>query len=146
MALLDILKGKKRKADDKLKRPSKGVFKQSEKKEVSALPEQKGETEKKPKQKQGESLLASRVLLSPHITEKSAISGEGGAYVFRVATSSNKIMIKRAIEEFYGLKPRKISITNIPAKRRISRGKVGTKPGFKKAVVYLKKGDTIDIS
>lgn len=127
-----------------MKRPPKGVFKQPKKPEVKKEDEVK--TEEKPKQKQMESLLASKVLLSPHATEKSTLSAEGGAYVFRVAPDSNKVMIKRAIEEFYGFKARKVSITNMPSKRRISRGRVGTKSGFKKAVVYLKEGDKIDLT
>lgn len=142
MALLDIFKGrKKKKADEKLKRPPKGVFKQS--KQIEAEKEEVKE-EKKPKQK--ESLLASRVLLSSHTTEKSTISAESGVYVFRVAPNSNKVMIKQAIEEFYGFRPRKVSITNMPSKRRINRGKVGTRSGFKKAVVYLKEGDKIEVT
>jgi len=145
MALLDIFKDKKKKADEKLKRPPKGVFKQSERKKPEIIKEDK-KREDKPLKKQRESLLASEVILSPHTTEKSALSAENGAYVFRVASGTNKVIIKRAIEEFYGFKPEKISITNIPSKKRINRGKVGIKPGFKKAVVYLKKGDEIDIT
>lgn len=141
MALLDIFKGKKKKADKKLKRPPKGVFKQSEKKKSQPSKKEKLSEEKFPKRK--DSVLASRVILAPHITEKSTLSAEKGVYAFRVSSGSNKVMIKRSIEELYGFKPTKINIVNIPSKRRVSRGRAGVKPGFKKAVVYLKKGDKI---
>ncbi len=160
MALLDILKkspfrkgtGKNRKADEKLKRPSKGALKRpvsskDTESKVSVESEKGKETaESKSKVKHGESELAANAILSPHTTEKSAISAEGGAYVFRVAPNANKVMIKRAVEEFYGFKPKKVRITNMPSKSRINRGKVGTKSGFKKAVVYLKEGDEIEIT
>jgi large subunit ribosomal protein L23 len=93
---------------------------------------------------QGKSLLAAEFLLKPHITEQSNISSQKGVYTFRVHPSANKIIVKKAIKEMYGFKPVKVSIINIPAKKRIVRGKTGTKSGFKKALVYLKSGDKIE--
>ena len=85
----------------------------------------------------------SSVVLGPRITEKSARSSEKGIYVFNVSAKTNKSEIKKAIKSLYGVTPVKISITIIADKAVIRRGVEGTKAGGKKAVVYLKKGDTI---
>ena len=67
-------------------------------------------------------------------------------YVFKVAEKANKTMIKRAVKETYGVAPRKINIVNIPPKKIFLRRQEGIKPGFKKAVIFLKKGEKIEIS
>ncbi|PIS13492.1 MAG: 50S ribosomal protein L23 [Candidatus Tagabacteria bacterium CG09_land_8_20_14_0_10_41_14] len=138
MGLLDIIRGKKkRKADEKLKRPPKGAFK---------TPKSKVAEKVAGGVKEGQSELASEVILSPHITEKAILVSEESVFVFRVSPEANKILIKKAIKELYGLEPIKIRITNMPAKLRFSRGKQGRRPGYKKAMVYFKKGDKIDIT
>lgn len=145
MALFDIFKrDKKKKVEEKLKRPPKGALKSS-----SAAAKQKTEELQKEKEggaKEGKSEFASGVVLAPHITEKSANCSENGVYVFRVAPAANKIMIKRAIKELYGFTPLRIRTIKMPAKLRLVRGKTGVKPGYKKAAVYLKEGDKIDLS
>ena len=97
---------------------------------------------KKTNQKQ--SLLASEFILRPHITEQSAFLAKQNVYTFRVHPSANKIIIKKAIKEMYGFEPIKINIINVPLKKRIVRGKVGIKSGYKKALVYLKESDKIE--
>jgi len=144
MALLDIFKGKKqRKAEEKLKRPSKGAFQQAKKKDEEKPKEARVE---KGELKKAKSELPSRVLLAPHITEKSTLSAEKGIYAFRVAPSASKVMIRQAIADLYGYKPRKITIANMPAKTRSVRGKKGVKPGYRKAMIYLKEGDKIELA
>jgi len=162
MGLLDIFKkGKKRKADDKLKRPPKGVLKRPSiakpVKPFSAGKPEK-EEEKKPvvqekapssvKATEGKSELASRVILAPLITEKSTYLSERNVFVFRVASKANKVMIKKAIKELYGFDTRKIGMISAPSKPRFTRrgGRPGSRSGFKKAVVYLKEGDKIDLA
>ena len=149
MGLFDILKGKKRKADKKLKRPSKGVLKSSEIKPDKALKSEAVKEEKKEKAgaKESKSELASKIILSPHITEKTTLFSERGVYTFRVSPRANKIMVKKAIADMYGFEPRKIRITNMPSKvRSLRKGKKGVRPGYKKAEVYLKEGDKIEIA
>lgn len=80
------------------------------------------------------------------ITEKAAIGAEKGIYTFNVATSATKNEIKKAIKLIYGVNPVRIAITQITDKKVFRRGKIGTKSGGKKAVVYLKKGDKIAIA
>ena len=84
-------------------------------------------------------------LSSPHITEKAASLGEKGVYVFKIGRNTNKITIKQEVKKAYGVVPEKVNITNSPSKKRFIRGRRGVKPGFKKAVVYLKKGDKIEV-
>jgi large subunit ribosomal protein L23 len=85
------------------------------------------------------------IIKKPRITEKSGIQAEAlGVYTFEVTDSANKKNIAKAVKELYKVTPVKINITNLPAKKVFSRGKVGRKSGVKKAVVYLKKGDKIE--
>lgn len=87
----------------------------------------------------------SDVIISPRITEKSSGSAEKNAYVFNVNPRSNKRQVADAIKEIYGVNPIKINITPVPSKKVLSKGVRGTKSGGKKAIVYLKKGDKIEI-
>lgn len=80
------------------------------------------------------------------VTEKAALSAENGAYTFNVEDNANKNEIKKAIKFIYGVTPRRVSIIQITSKKVVRRGKIGTKKGGKKAVVYLKKGDKITIA
>ena len=81
--------------------------------------------------------------LVPHITEKASFLGEKNAYVFKVETAFNKIMVRQAVKKQYNVEPRKVRIINIPGKTVFIRRRQAQKAGYKKAVVYLKKGDTI---
>ena len=84
-------------------------------------------------------------LLRPRITEKATFTSENGAYVFDVNTATTKNEIAKEIERVYGVKPKKVRTLPIPKKTVMRRNKKGVKSGGKKAVVYLKKGDTIEI-
>ncbi len=85
------------------------------------------------------------ILKRPRITEKASVLAEENMYVFEIDKRANKSLVKMAVKELYKVSPVKVNIINSPAKVKISRGKKGVKPGKKKAVVYLKKGDTIEI-
>ena len=87
----------------------------------------------------------SDVIISPRVTEKSSWSAEKNAYVFNINPASNKKQVAQAIKEIYGVTPVKVNITSIPSKKVFSRGVSGTKSGGKKAIVYLKKGNKIEI-
>ena len=85
------------------------------------------------------------IIKKPRITEKSGIQAEAlGVYTFEVTDKANKKNITKAVKELYKVTPVKVNITNLPAKKVFSRGKVGRRSGVKKAVVYLKKGDKIE--
>lgn len=85
------------------------------------------------------------VILRPRITEKASQNAENSVYVFDVVTSANKTQIKQAIKSIYKVDVVKVNITQVPSKNVISRGRKGVKTGGKKALIYLKKGDKIEI-
>jgi large subunit ribosomal protein L23 len=86
------------------------------------------------------------VLLRPHITEKAALAADkAGVYVFKVTKDSTKKSIGTSIKDVYGLTPMKVRVVTIPSRRVFVRGKKGVKSGGKKAYVYLKKGDKIEL-
>lgn len=101
----------------------------------------------KAKKTEGTTLLGERVnaIVRPHITEKAAILAEKGTYVFEVAKNTNKIEIAKAIKALYNVTPVRVNIVNLPATRVFVRGKNGVKSGVRKALVTLKKGETIEI-
>lgn len=93
--------------------------------------------------------MTERILIRPVITEKSTKSGEkAGKYVFKVDKEANKLQIKKAVEATYNVNVEGVNTLVNVAKKKVRYTKKGTaagaKPSFKKAIVTLKKGDTID--
>lgn len=88
---------------------------------------------------------ASEIILSPRITEKATMLAEKNAYTFVVSERSTKTEIKKSIIMLYNVTPLKISVLKIPTRSVFRRGKLGSIPGGKKAVVYLKKGDKLEL-
>lgn len=85
------------------------------------------------------------VLLAPHITEKSVMSGERGIYTFRIPEGASKIQVKDAVERKFGVKVTLVRVQKTrPKMRRIGR-RSGIKPGITKAVVTLREGDRIEL-
>ena len=91
---------------------------------------------------------ASDILKRPRITEKAAYLTEKGCYVFNVAADTNKQEVAQAIRETYKVTPRKVTVVTLPQKRVWIRGtnRFGQTTGGKKAYVFLKKGDTIELA
>ena len=85
------------------------------------------------------------IIKNPRVTEKASFAYEQNVYTFNVATSANKTEIKKAIFTLYKVKPLKVNVLPVTKKQVFSRGKRGTKGGGKKVLVYLKKGDKIEI-
>ena len=86
------------------------------------------------------------IILSPVITEKSTNLNVLNKLTFKVAKDANKSSIKKSIEKLY--KVEVIKVNTILSKPRVKmvRGKVGSKTGYKKAIVTLKEGQTIDMT
>jgi large subunit ribosomal protein L23 len=83
------------------------------------------------------------VLTKPHVSEKAAVLAEGGVYVFDVPTSANKQEIRKAVETTYGVHVMRVR-TQRGIGKLVQRGKVrGRRKNWKKALVELKKGETI---
>ena len=91
----------------------------------------------------------SNVLMEMIVTEKATEqSSEANQYTFRVYPSSNRIAVADAVERTFGVSVERVRMMNVKRKQRrdrTRRGKVGYKSGYKKAVVSLKRGDSIDL-
>ena len=90
------------------------------------------------------------ILIKPIITEKATNDTElFNRYTFVVAKQANKIEIKNAVETIYGVSITSVKTLNHPIKRKTKHTKKGvveaTKSGYKKAVVQLAEGDSIDL-
>lgn len=118
---------------------------EAEKESKEKIKERKKEKKVK-ERKTGKPDLAERYIIAPHITEKATyLSEKMNQYIFLVRKEANKIEIKKAIENLYGVKVEKVQIINIPKKKR-RRGMIeGWKKGYKKAIVKIKEGQKIEI-
>lgn len=90
------------------------------------------------------------VLVKPVITEKNTNLTPLGQYTFEVAPDANKIMVKDAVEAIFNVKVKAVNIMIVkPKKKRVMRSrsprKSGSAGGYKKAIVSLEPGHTIDI-
>ncbi len=85
------------------------------------------------------------IIRRPCVTEKSIASAEGAnKIVFEVAMDANKIEIKKAVEELFGVVVLNVNTMRMPSKSvRMGRHQ-GRKPPWKKAIVTLREGDTIE--
>lgn len=85
------------------------------------------------------------ILVKPVVTEKAAAANQLNQYVFAVALKSNKIDVAKAIQAFYGIAPVSVNIINVTGKK-VVRGRVkGQRNNWKKAIVTLPAGKTIQI-
>jgi large subunit ribosomal protein L23 len=82
----------------------------------------------------------------PIVTEKATILSEQNKTVFKVHAGANKNSIKKSIEKLFKVTVVKVNILNQKRKKKIKQGKLSIKPGYKKAIITLKKGQSIDLS
>ena len=85
-------------------------------------------------------------VISPNITEKSTSLSEFNKIVFKVNKKAKKNFIKKSIEKIFKVNVVKINTINLRGKTKLIRGKKSYKPGYKKAIVTLKKGQSIDLT
>lgn len=85
------------------------------------------------------------IIIAPVITEKSAAQAESNVYTFKVSKDANKIEIKKAIEEAFGVTVIKINTLITKAKDKRVGKYTGKTKTFKKAFVTLKDGDKIEL-
>src|ERR1044071_3454433 len=90
------------------------------------------------------------VLIKPVLSEKSnPHQDKVRRYAFRVAKNANKLEIKRAVEQFYGVTVIDVTTSTSPGKNKTRYTKAGfisgQKPSFKKAIITVAEGDTIDL-
>jgi large subunit ribosomal protein L23 len=146
MALLDVFKKKKESESEKFARKHKvrQLAEDEAKKKEKTEDVSKGKKARKKDKTKAVDLSSSKILIRPRVTEKATYLNEANAYVFEIAPGANKILVRQAVKKNYGVLPERINIINIHAKKKFSRGRHGVKAGYKKAIVYLKKGDKIE--
>ena len=90
---------------------------------------------------------AFRYILRQKVTEKSSVLSESGrnVYVFEVSKLADKRKVAEAILELYKVMPEKVTVLKIPPKKSFVRGRVVFRKDRRKAYVYLKKGETIEV-
>ncbi len=87
-----------------------------------------------------------RIIKKPHISEKTTrLTKEQNAYVFIVNENANKIETKEAVEDMYDVNVEKVRMVKIPSKKRRLGRIEGFKKGYKKAIVWVEEGQTIEI-
>ena len=85
-------------------------------------------------------------ILSPFVTEKSTNLSDQNKIIFKVPNETNKINLKKNIEKIFKVNVTKINIINKQPRKKIVRGKKVKVMGHKKAIITLKKGQSIDLT
>ena len=86
------------------------------------------------------------IIQKPILTEKSTNLNQFNQYSFRVDIKSNSIEIKNAVEKIFKVKVSKVNTSIVRGKLKSFKGSLGYKKNYKKAIITLKEGDTIDSS
>ncbi len=86
------------------------------------------------------------IVLAPVVTEKSTQGGEHNQITFRVDRRATKPQIRRAVEGLFGVKVSRVNTLNMRGKVKRFRGRLGKRAAYKKAIVTLVEGETIDIT
>lgn len=86
------------------------------------------------------------VVLSPHITEKSTMLSEHNAVVFKVASGASKPEIKAAIEALFSVTVTNVNTIVTKGKSKRWKGKPYQRSDFKKAIITLAAGQSIDVT
>ena len=85
-------------------------------------------------------------IIAPFVTEKSTNLSEQNKIIFKVPAGANKKNLKKTIERIFKVNVVKINIINKQRRLKLIRGKKVKVPGFKKAIITLKKGQNIDLT
>jgi large subunit ribosomal protein L23 len=87
----------------------------------------------------------SQVIIRPVVSEKSYVLAANDKYTFRVHPDAHKTQIRQAVEELFEVRVQAVNVIKVqpkPKRRGLIRGQ---KPGWKKAIVQLRQGDSIEI-
>lgn len=85
------------------------------------------------------------ILIEPVLTEKANMLREENKYTFKVLPSASKIQIKEAVRRLFNVKVVDCTTMNVRGKQKRLRGRIGTTPSWKKAIVKLALGETIKV-
>ena len=85
-------------------------------------------------------------IISPIVTEKSTTLSEQNKIIFKVPNKANKTNLKKNIEKIFKVNVIKINIINKQNRKKLTRGRKINIQGYKKAIITLKKGQSIDLT
>jgi large subunit ribosomal protein L23 len=137
---------KKQKEEKKQPKKEKKVIEKKEAKPAVLSEEKIGKKVEVPKiRKERKIDRAYKILKNAHVSEKATDLLEENQYIFRVFERANKIEIKRAVEDLYGVKVINVKIINVPEKSRRLGRTMGIKKGYKKAIVRVASGQKIEL-
>ncbi len=86
-----------------------------------------------------------QVIVAPVVSEKSYSLIEDRKYSFRVHANAHKTQIRQAVEELFGVHVENVNVVQVPSKPKQRRQIKGRKPGWKKAIVQVRQGESIEI-
>jgi large subunit ribosomal protein L23 len=86
-----------------------------------------------------------QVLLAPVVSEKSYALAEKSKFTFKVHPDAHKTQVRQAVEQLFDVKVIGVNIVKVQAKPKRRGLFKGTRPGWKKAIVQLREGDTIEV-
>jgi large subunit ribosomal protein L23 len=149
MSVLDIFRKKeaekpRKKSEEKPVRKTKPVEK-IKSIEKEKLVKKEGPAEKKKAEPILKTSQAWQSLVMPHVTEKATDLASKNQYIFKVFKRANKNQIKKAVESLYNVDVNNVKIINVKRKKRKLGRIEGFKPGYKKAIVSVKKGQEIEL-
>jgi large subunit ribosomal protein L23 len=91
------------------------------------------------------SLYPNEILLAPVVSEKSYEGLSDRRYTFKVHQDAHKTQVRQAVEQLFDVRVAHVNIVKVPAKPKRRGAISGTRPGWKKAIVQLREGHTIEI-
>ena len=91
------------------------------------------------------SLHANQILLAPVVTEKSYELIDQHKYSFRVHPDAHKTQVRQAVEELFEVHVESVNILKVQSKPKRRGMRPGRKPGWKKAIVQVRQGESIEI-
>ena len=87
----------------------------------------------------------SQVIIRPVVSEKSYVLAAAGKYTFRIHPDAHKTQVRQAVEELFNVKVLRVNVCKVQSKPKRRGALRGRKPGWKKAIVQLRAGDSIEI-
>jgi large subunit ribosomal protein L23 len=87
---------------------------------------------------------AAQIILAPVVSEKSYGGTADGLYTFKVHPDAHKTQVRQAVEELFEVKVKRVNIVKVQAKPKRRGVSKGIRPGWKKAIVLLHPGQTIE--
>ncbi|WP_024792038.1 50S ribosomal protein L23 [Candidatus Ruthturnera calyptogenae] len=87
-----------------------------------------------------------KILLAPIVSEKTTMLSAHNQYAFKVRVDCSKREIKAAVEMLFGVNVENVTTSIVKGKKKIFKGRIGSRPNWKKAMVKVSEGQMIDVS